>query len=67
MANDPLHFNGDPNVAGSTAHSLAARWVFGLGVVLASFVVAVLSRKLIELPALRLKSRFEVVHFDQKR
>ena len=67
LANDPLHFNGDPNVAGSTAHSLAARWVFGLGVVLASFVVAVLSRKLIELPALRLKSRFEVVHFDQKR
>ena len=67
LANGALHFNGDPNVAGFTHHSVAARWVFALLVVLGSFLAAWVSRKFVELPALRLKSRFEVVHFDEKR
>jgi peptidoglycan/LPS O-acetylase OafA/YrhL len=54
-------FNGDPSVAGHTAHSAAAR--IGLGVVSFGLALgaALLSRRFVELPGLRQKKRFETV------
>lgn len=46
--------------------SLAVKWATGLGVLAATVAVSMLSRRYVELPALKLKHRFETVHHDQK-
>jgi peptidoglycan/LPS O-acetylase OafA/YrhL len=45
---------------------VAAQLVFGIAVGLISLAIAQLSWKVIEVPALRLKKRFEVVHYAGK-
>ena len=42
-------------------------WLFGFGIGVLAFAAAITSRHLVEIPALRLKKRFEVVHYENKR
>ena len=60
-------FNGDSSRQGFTDHSTATIWLFGLGVLALAIAVSVLSRHLVELPALKQKKRFEPVQYEGKR
>ncbi len=46
---------------------LFGQWVFALAVGVVSLVIAQLSWKFVEVPALRMKKRFEVVRYEGKR
>lgn len=59
-------FNGDPSVATHTTHTAGARWAVGLLCFGLTVGVALLSRRFVELPALRRKKRFEVVDMTRR-
>ena len=65
ILNQEQFFNGDPN--GSGAPTVGQMWMFGLAVTVLTLVVAFISRHLVELPALRMKKRFEPVQYAGKR
>jgi peptidoglycan/LPS O-acetylase OafA/YrhL len=67
LVNNGSNLNADPTQAGHAILTVPQMWAVGLGVGVASIVIAVVSRHLVELPALRLKKRFEVVHYEAKR
>ncbi len=63
----PQLLNIDFNEKGYHHLSVAGKWGVGIGIGAVSLVIAMISRKVIEVPALRLKKRFEVVHYEAKR
>lgn len=63
----PQLLNVDASRVGHHHLSTPEMWGVGLGVAAVAFAVAIASRKFIEVPALRLKKRFEVVHYESKR
>jgi peptidoglycan/LPS O-acetylase OafA/YrhL len=63
----PKVFNLDVTRHGHHVLTAPEKWGVGLAVGAVSFLIAMASRKFIEVPALRLKKRFEVVHYESKR
>ena len=61
VLNGKAMFNSDPGVEGHVVRSLEGMWAIGLLAAAISFVIALASRRFVELPALRLKQRFETV------
>jgi peptidoglycan/LPS O-acetylase OafA/YrhL len=60
-------FNSDPSAAGHVTRSVPAMWGIGLLCAGLGIGVAVVSRKIVELPALRQKKRFEIVKYAGQR
>ena len=67
LVNNRWNLNADPSVEGHRVISSPTMIGLGLGVGVLSVLVAMASRRFVEVPALRLKSRFEVVHYEDKR
>jgi len=67
LVNNRTNLNADPTVEGHRVISSPTMIGVGLAVGVVSILVAMASRRLVEVPALRLKSRFEVVHYQDKR
>jgi peptidoglycan/LPS O-acetylase OafA/YrhL len=67
LVNGTSNLNADPTKAGHTVLSAAQMWGVGLAVGAFSILVAAVSRRFVEVPALRLKERFEVVRYESKR
>lgn len=67
LVNSKRNLNADPLIAGSRSLPLAAEFGVGFAVGAVAILVSMASRRFVEVPALRLKKRFEVVHFEGKR
>jgi len=67
VINGKAFLNSDPAQAGHVTRSVGEMWAIGLSVAVLSLIVAMLSRRFIEVPALRLKKRFEVVKYAGQR
>ncbi|HKY13972.1 MAG TPA: acyltransferase [Microthrixaceae bacterium] len=67
IANGARVFNADPTVDGHEVLTVPQMWALGIGVGIVSLLVAMASRRFVEVPALRLKRRFEVVHVGDQR
>ena len=65
--NGTRFFNSDPVVAGHVTRSVGGMWAIGLLCAAIAFVIAIVSRKLVEVPALKQKKRFEVVKYTGQR
>jgi peptidoglycan/LPS O-acetylase OafA/YrhL len=59
--------NSNPAIPGHVDRSLAGMWAIGLLCAAIAFVIAIASRKFVELPALKQKKRFEVVKYAGQR
>ena len=66
ILNDKV-FHANPHAPDLVERTVGEMWAFGLAVLLLTLVVAFISRHLVELPALRLKKRFEPVQYAGKR
>lgn len=67
LVNGRSNLNADPSVEGFRVIPPVAMIGVGLAVGAVSILVSMASRRFVEVPALRLKSRFEVVHYQDKR
>jgi peptidoglycan/LPS O-acetylase OafA/YrhL len=67
LVNDRSNLNADPTQAGHTVLSVWQKWGVALAVGAVSIFISQLSRWFIEVPALRMKKRFEVVNYQDKR
>jgi len=67
LVNSKRNLNADPLVAGSRSLPLVAEFAVGISVGVVAILISMASRRFVELPALRMKQRFEVVHFEGKR
>ncbi len=67
LVNNRRNLNADPLIEGSRSLPLAAKFGVCIAVGLAAIAISALSRRYVEVPALRLKKRFEVVHYEEKR